>query len=310
VDILLIVLLALIFDLVLGEPLRTIHPVVWMGKVISLLEKGNTGQSALAQFLYGSGIVLVTVGLFAVPAYFALLYLRGFSFAAYVIVGAVLLKSTFSLRELRRAALGIKRLLMEDKLDEARFELRSLVSRDTRGLPKPLLVSATVESVAENTSDSFIAPLFYFLLLGVPGAIAYRVVNTLDAMVGYHREYEYLGKFASRLDDILNFIPARLTVLLLVLATFLSRRDGHKSWRVALREHAKTESPNAGWPMAAVAGALNVQLEKVGCYKLGKVNAPLVPETIDNSLKLAQIAMLVWVLICFTVGGVHFVLTT
>jgi adenosylcobinamide-phosphate synthase len=222
----------------------------------------------------------------------------------------VLLKSTFSLRELRRAALGIKRLLMEDKLDEARFELRSLVSRDTRGLPKPLLVSATVESVAENTSDSFIAPLFYFLLLGVPGAIAYRVVNTLDAMVGYHREYEYLGKFASRLDDILNFIPARLTVLLLVLATFLSRRDGHKSWRVALREHAKTESPNAGWPMAAVAGALNVQLEKVGCYKLGKVNAPLVPETIDNSLKLAQIAMLVWVLICFTVGGVHFVLTT
>jgi adenosylcobinamide-phosphate synthase len=310
VDILLIVLLALTFDLVLGEPLRTIHPVVWMGKVISLLEKGNTGQSALAQFLYGSGIVLVTVGLFAVPAYFALLYLRSFSFAAYVIVGAVLLKSTFSLRELRRAALGIKRLLMEDKLDEARFELRSLVSRDTRGLPKPLLVSATVESVAENTSDSFIAPLFYFLLLGVPGAIAYRVVNTLDAMVGYHREYEYLGKFASRLDDILNFIPARLTVLLLVLATFLSRRDGHKSWRVALREHAKTESPNAGWPMAAVAGALNVQLEKVGCYKLGKVNAPLVPETIDNTLKLAQIAMLVWVLICFTVGGVHFVLTT
>ncbi len=309
-DILLIVLLALTFDLVLGEPLRTIHPVVWMGKVISLLEKGNTGQSALAQFLYGSGIVLVTVGLFAVPAYFALLYLKSFSFAAYVIVGAVLLKSTFSLRELRRAALGIKRLLMEDKLDEARFELRSLVSRDTRGLPKPLLVSATVESVAENTSDSFIAPLFYFLLLGVPGAIAYRVVNTLDAMVGYHRKYEYLGKFASRLDDILNFIPARLTVLLLVLATFLSRRDGHKSWHVALREHAKTESPNAGWPMAAVAGALNVQLEKVGCYKLGKVNAPLVPETIDNSLKLAQIAMLVWVLICFTVGGVHFVLTT
>jgi len=310
VDILLIVFLALIFDLVLGEPPRTIHPVVWMGKAASFLEKGNTGQSAVAQFLYGSGIVLVTAGLFAVPAYFALLYLKSFSFVAYVIVGAVLLKSTFSLRELRRAALGIKRLLLEDKLDEARFELRSLVSRDTRGLPKPLLVSATVESVAENTSDSFIAPLFYFLLLGVPGAIAYRVVNTLDAMVGYHREYEYLGKFASRLDDILNFIPARLTVLLLILATFLSRRDGHQSWRIALREHAKTESPNAGWPMAAVAGALNVQLEKAGCYKLGKVNAPLVPETIDNSLKLAQIAMLVWVLICFAVGGVYFVLTT
>ena len=309
-DILLIVFLALTFDLVLGEPLRTIHPVVWMGKITSLLERGNIGKSSVAQFWYGVGMVVVMVGLFTVPAYFILLYLKSLSFAVYVIVGAVLLKSTFSLRELRRAALGIKRLLLEDKLDEARFELRSLVSRDTRGLPKPLLVSATVESVAENTSDSFIAPLFYFLLLGVPGAIAYRVVNTLDAMVGYHGKYEYLGKFASRLDDILNFIPARLTVLLLVLATFLSRRDGRKSWRIALREHAKTESPNAGWPMAAVAGALNVQLEKVGCYKLGKVNAPPVPETIDNSLKLVQIAMLIWVLICFAAGGIHFVLTT
>lgn len=309
-DILLIVFLALTFDLILGEPLRTIHPVVWMGKITSLLERGNIGKSSVAQFCYGVGMVVVMVGLFTVPAYFILLYLKSFSFAVYVIVGAVLLKSTFSLKELRRAALGIKRLLLEDKLDEARFELRSLVSRDTRGLPKPLLVSATVESVAENTSDSFVAPLFYFLLLGVPGAIAYRVVNTLDSMIGYHREYEYLGKFASRLDDILNFIPARLTALLLILATFLSRRDGHKSWRIALREHAKTESPNAGWPIAAVAGALNVQLEKVGCYKLGKVNAPPVPETIDNSLKLVQIAMLVWVLICFAAGGVHFVLTT
>ncbi len=309
-DILLIVFLALIFDLVLGEPPRTIHPVVWMGKTASFLEKGNSGQSAVAQFWYGVGMVVVMVGLFTVPAYFALLYLKSFSFAVYVIVGAVLLKSTFSLRELRRAALGIKRLLLEDKLDEARFELRSLVSRDTRGLPKPLLVSATVESVAENTNDGFVAPLFYFLLFGVPGAIAYRVVNTLDAMVGYRGEYEYLGKFASRLDDVLNFIPARLTALLLIMATFLSRRDGQKSWHIALREHAKTESPNAGWPMAAVAGALNVQLEKAGCYKLGKVNAPLVPETIDNSLKLAQIAMLVWVLICFAAGGIHFVLTT
>ena len=131
-------------------------------------------------------------------------------------------------------------------------------------LPQPLLVSATVESVAENTSDSFVAPLFYFLLLGIPGAIAYRVVNTLDAMVGYHGEYEYLGKFASKLDDVLNFIPARLTALLLVVAAFLSKRSASASWRVALSDHSKTESPNAGWPMAAVAGALNVQLETVG----------------------------------------------
>jgi adenosylcobinamide-phosphate synthase len=151
--------------------------------------------------------------------------------------------------------------------------------------------------------------LFYFLLLGVPGAIAYRVVNTLDAMVGYHGKYEYLGKFASKLDDVLNFVPARLTALILVSASFLSQRGTHASWRVALSDHAKTESPNAGWTMAAVAGALNVQLEKVGHYKLGKANAPLTPGTVDASLQLMQIAVLIWAVICFTVGGIGFALT-
>lgn len=306
-DILLILFLAIAIDLALGDPPDAVHPVAWMGKVISLLEKGGSGKTPLAQFLYGTGIALVTTGLFAVPAYFLLFYLRAFSTAAYVIVAAVLFKSTFSLRGLRQAALRVKRLLLEDKLDEARIALCSLVSRNTRGLPRPLLVSATVESVAENTSDSFVAPLFYFLLLGVPGAIAYRVVNTMDARIGYHEKYEYLGKSASRLDDILNFIPARLTALLLVLAAFLCRRNGRKSWQVALSEHARTESPNAGWPMAAVSGALNVQLEKVGQYKLGKIANPLVPETIDASLQLVMIAMLAWALICFIVGGICFV---
>jgi len=309
VDILSILAIALAIDLALGEPPRLIHPVVWLGKVSSFLEWGGIGHSKLAQFAYGAGITLITIGLFTVPAYFILLYLKGINFVAYAIIGGVLLKCTFSLRELRRAGLKVKRLLLNEKLDEARFELRSLVSRNTRGLPPSLLVSATIESVAENISDSFVAPLFYFLLLGIPGAIAYRVVNTLDAMVGYHGKYEYLGKFTSKLDDVLNFVPARLTALLLVLATFLSRRDARTSWQVVLSDHSKTESPNAGWPMTAVAGALNVQLEKVGYYKLGKANAPLIPETIDAALELMQVAALAWVIMCFMIGVTRFVVT-
>jgi len=224
-DILLILSVALAIDLALGEPPRAIHLVVWMGKVAAFLERGSIGRRPLVQFVYGAGIALGTIGVFTAPVYFMLFYLKGLSFAAYVILAAVLLKSTFSLRQLRRVALQVKRLLLKEELDKARFEMRSLVSRDTQGLPKRLLVSATVESVAENACDSFVAPLFYFLLLGVPGAVAYRVANTLDAMVGYHGKYEYLGKFASKLDDVLNFVPARLTALLLVLASFLSRRD-------------------------------------------------------------------------------------
>ena len=307
-EILLILFLALAIDLALGDPPNVIHPVAWVGKVASLLEKGSISRSPIAQFLYGSGIVLITLALFVIPVYFMLVYLESFSSVVFVIVGAVLLKSTFSLRELWGTAIRIKRLLLEDKLGEAHYELRSLVSRNTRQLPKPLVVSATVESVAENISDSFIAPLFYFLLFGIPGAIAYRVVNTLDAMVGYHGKYEYLGKFASRLDDVLNIIPARLTALLIVLTTFLSKGDGKASWQIALGEHAKTESPNAGWPMAAIAGALNVQLEKVEHYKLGRIGTPLIPETIDASLKITQFTAFAWVLICFMVGVIHFVL--
>jgi adenosylcobinamide-phosphate synthase len=198
--------------------------------------------------------------------------------------------------------------LIDGKLNEARFELRALVSRDTRNLSRALLVSAAVESVAENSSDSLVAPLFYYLIFGIPGAVAYRVVNTLDAMIGYHGEYEYLGKFVSRLDDVLNFIPARLTAVLLVLAAFISRQNGKKSWQSVCREHAKTESPNAGWPMAAIAGALDVQLEKSDSYKLGRPNKPLVPQTINDSLKVVQIAVTEWVLLCFAVGGIQFVI--
>ncbi len=309
-EILLILFLAIVIDLVLGEPPNLIHPVAWMGKVTSFLARAGNNRRPLVQFLCGVAIALVTMGLFTAPACFVLVYLKSLSFVVYVILAALLLKLTFSLRGLRQVALSIKELLRNGKLDEARFELRSLVSRDTRDLPKPLLVSATVESVAENTCDSFVAPLFYFLLPGVPGAIAYRVVNTLDAMVGYHGKYEYLGKFAGRLDDVLNFVPARLTALLLVLAAFLSRRDTKRSWQVLLSDHSKPESPNAGWSMATVAGALNVQLEKVGHYKLGSGNALLVPETIDTSLKLVQIAVLVWVVVCFIIGGIYLVFTT
>ncbi len=309
-DILIMLPLAIAADLALGEPPRLIHPVVWMGRLISFLERYGIGQPPRVQLVYGVAMALFLTGLFTAATYFILFYARGLNPAAYMIIGAALLKSTFSLKELGKTALRVKSALLREKLDEARYELRSLVSRDTQHLSEPLLVSATVESVAESTCDSLIAPLFYFLLFGVPGAVAYRVVNTLDAMIGYHGKYEYLGKFSSRLDDALNFIPARLTALLLILASFFSGKGAQASWRVALNEHSETESPNAGWPIAAVAGALNIQLEKTGHYKLGRPGTSLVPATIDASLRLGLIATSIWVIISFAAGGIYLVLTT
>ncbi|MBI2868609.1 MAG: cobalamin biosynthesis protein [Chloroflexi bacterium] len=300
---------ALALDLALGEPPLRLHPVAWMGSVIGRLEKHGHGRRPGVQLVYGALLSLLTVAIFTLPVHFLLPRLEGFSSLAALAVGALLVKTAFSFRGLRESALNIKRLLTEDKITEARFELRSLVGRDTSRLDEPLIISATVESVAENATDSFVAPVFYLLLLGVPGAVGYRVVNTLDAMIGRHGRYEYLGKFAARLDTVLNYIPARLTALLIIFAAWLYRRNRRASWRVARAHHALTESPNAGWTMAAMAGALDVTLEKVGFYRLGTGGAPLTCRTIDDSLQLAQAAMYTWAALGLAIGAIRLAAT-
>ena len=307
--VLLILFLALVIDLTLGEPPRVIHPVVWIGKVASFLIKGGSRRSPTVQFLYGLGVVLAAAGIFVGPVYFVLPYLKSLNLVAYVVVAAVILKTSFSLKELRRAALRVKNLLAEDKLAEARFELRSLVGRDTGKLDKSLMVSAAVESVAENSCDSFVAPLFYFLLFGVPGAVAYRVINTLDAMIGHHGEFEYLGKFAARLDSAANFIPARITALTMVLSSWICRKKASAAWQIMLRDRGKIESPNAGWTMSAIAGALGVQLEKAGYYKLGDNHNSLSLSTIDASLQIVMTAALIWSLLLILAEVIYHVTT-
>jgi adenosylcobinamide-phosphate synthase len=179
-----------------------------------------------------------------------------------------LLKTTFAWRALHRAAGGVWQPLAADDLDAAREKLSWLVSRDASLLDEPLIAAAAIESLAENASDSVVAPLLYYLLFGLSGAFAYRAVNTLDAMIGYHGRYEHLGKVPARLDDLLNLVPARLTALLIVAAALPGGADARQAWRVMWQDSRRTASPNAGWPMAAMAGALGVRLEKVGHYCL------------------------------------------
>jgi adenosylcobinamide-phosphate synthase len=306
----LILAAAAALDVLLGEPPLYLHPVVWMGKFIYFWEKAGLKGRPAFQFIFGLAMTLATMALFALPVYFFLLFLSDWNMIACVIIGALLLKTTFSFRELWRAAQKIKRLLAAGDLDGARFNLRALVKRDSKDLPESLIVSAAAESVAENMCDSFVAPLFYFLLLGVPGAMAYRVVNTLDAMIGMHGKYEYLGKFAARLDDVLNYIPARLTALLIVLSAFSLRRGARRSWRTMVSDHAKTESPNAGWPMSAAAGALSVQFIKIDHYRLGQSEQPLQTGTIDSVLRLAGVTALAWLAVCIIVEVAWFAIRT
>jgi adenosylcobinamide-phosphate synthase len=292
-----ILILAIFLDVILGEPPNAVHPVVWMGRVIEFLIRFCQKWRPLPQFLWGMLVTLLTLGLFFAPVYFFMNWLHHLNLIAFVIAGAILFKTSFSLRGLWQAALKIKRLLESDKLPEARFELRALVSRNTSNLNRTQMISATVESVAESSCDSFFAPLFYFAFLGVPGAIGYRVVNTLDAMIGKHGQYEYTGKFAARLDTVVNFIPARLAALCIVTSSRLQRANAGQAWRIMWRDARKTLSPNAGWTMSAMAGALGVQLEKVGFYQLGDAQRPMKTGAIDLSIRIVLTACLIWSLL-------------
>jgi len=296
--------LALTIDLAIGEYPVRLHPVVWIGWVISLLLKPAPRRNPAAQLIYGAVIVVLAVALFAVPLYFLLDYLNGVSTVAYIAVAALLLKSTFSIKELGRAARRVERCLVAGEIGQARKEVSYLVSRDTRELDSRQINSAVVEMTAESTTDGIVAPVFYWLLLGVPGAIAYRVVNTFDSRIGYHGQYEYLGKFAARLDDVLNYIPARLSGLLLVASAYLNRLNGGRAWRVMLQDRDNTESSNAGWTMSAVAGALGVRLEKPGCYRVGSAGGSLAMPPIAGGYRLVVVASLLWFAIGIGIAGV------
>lgn len=309
-DLIIILSGALILDLILGEPPLPIHPVVWMGKFTSLWAKAGLTRRPAIQFAWGTAMTLLSLGLFAVPAYYLLYYVKSWYHVLFLILGAMLLKTTFSLNELRRAALKIRHLLDQNKLAEARFWLRALVKRDARDLNEPLVVSAAAESVAENLCDSLVAPLFYFLLLGIPGAVAYRVSNTLDAMIGLHGRYEYLGKFAARLDDALNWIPARLSAIMIIIAALIYRKNARMAWLIMRRDHALTASPNAGWPMSAAAGALEVSFTKTRHYTLGDARRPLVPGTINSAVNLITISALIWFAFCILLEVLCFALKT
>lgn len=275
---------AVALDLLLGEPPAAVHPVVWMGRLQRALRRHAPARPAPA-FLYGAAMAALGPLLFGLGSA-ALLRLLAPWPAASIAVSAYLLKSAFAVRALAAAALEVRTALVRGDLAGARQGLRSLVSRDTSALPPPLLAAAAVESVAENASDSVIAPLFWFALLGIPGALAYRAANTLDAQIGYRGETEWLGKAAARLDDALNLIPARLTAGLLVLASAACGASPGGALRIWFRDARLTESPNAGRPMAAMAGALEVQLEKIGCYRLGAPGGEPGPDQILRSVHL------------------------
>jgi adenosylcobinamide-phosphate synthase len=249
--------------------------VAWTGRLLALghrrLCRGAPGRMVLA----GAALTIGVAGGAAAVAW-ALVRLAGALGPLGLVVEALALKTVLAVRGLALAAGGVARDLERGHLDSARAAVgHHLVSRPTASLDAAHVASAAVESVAENLTDSIVAPLLFYAVLGLPGAAAYRVVNTADAMIGYREgDLARFGRVAARLDDLLNLVPARLAGLLVVLASALGGAEAGGAWCTMWREHRRTASPNAGWTMAAMAGALGVRLEKRDHYTLGEGRAP------------------------------------
>lgn len=310
VDSVLILVIALLIDLAFGEVPDRVHPTVWMGKVISFLKPRTRNPNPLIEKLNGILLALFVVALFSVPAYFIIFWTRQLlGWAPYIIVAAVLLKMTFAVKCMGKYTMPIADAVEKGDVEGAKRLLPYIVRRDPSTLDERHVISAAVESIAESSTDGITASFFYFALFGVPGALAYRVVNTLDSMVGYKDEAnKNIGWFSASLDTVANYIPTRLTAVLMVASAFLLRENWKSSWQIMLRDKRNMPSVNAGWTIAAMAGALGTQLEKPGFYKLGDDHNMLEPGHIKRALRIMSLTSILFsIVIVFPIlvlGGI------
>jgi adenosylcobinamide-phosphate synthase len=281
-----LLILAVIVDALLGDPAWLPHPIRLLGEAIARGERWlrQEPSSPGQDFLRGLGLVVGIVIATYTSAVVLLQILGALTWwleqTAAVLLGSLCLAR----RSLKEHAAAVFSPLCTGDLKTARALLARIVSRETADLPETEIIRGTLESVAENSSDGVIAPLLYLALGGVPLALAYKAVNTLDSMLGYHTErYEYFGKAAARLDDLVNLVPARLTALALAAAAWLlsyfsADYDGAAAWRITWRDGRKHDSPNAGYPEAALAGALGVRLGGPSRYFGAVVEKPTLGE--------------------------------
>jgi len=291
--------LAMVIDWVLGEPPEKLHPTVWMGMyIIRAKSLALKSKNEKRQKLWGVGIAVSTILLFSIPAYALERYLLSFGESImYILLAAIVLKTTFAVKCMHQFAMNLFSAIEDGKLEDARRQLTFLVRRDPWKLSQRQMISAAVESIAEGIVDGAVSPLFYFSIFGLPGAVAYRAINTLDSMVGYkdqmHRE---VGFFSAKLDTIANYIPTRISALLLLLSALILGENARRSREILRRDRSNTESLNAGWSMSAMAGALDVELEKKGYYRLGDRNEELSTDHISRALRMHGTSVLLFLI--------------
>lgn len=302
--------LAIVLDLVLGDPspnypdkwVFKLHPTVLMGKFTKKIEPYFKNPNPKMEKFLGVLLALIVIDVFAIPIYFGLWAIFTYiSIFVYAFVSIILLKMTICLKLETDWARAAAKAIQFNNLDEAK-KYSHFSRRESKDLNGSQISSAVIESMAENLIDFKLSPMMSFALFGVTGAIAFRAINTLDGMVGFKdKEHINTGWFSANLDTIVNYIPTRLTALLMIVAAAILGKDSRNAWRIAYRDHRKTPSRNHGWPMAAMAGALRVQLEKPGQYVLGESLEPLSGDKILGALQIRDATIVLWGLICLVI---------
>ena len=265
--------IAYVLDLIFGDPQNVVHPVQVIGKIISAGEKVLLRK----KYKFLAGAVL---NIFTVSITYTLMYLISKSVKIsvfFMIIEIYLMYTIFSINSLAREGNRVYRILKEGDIEKARKDLSYLVSRDTEMMDEKMIIRSTMETISENTVDGIVAPMFYMFLGGMPLAMAYKAINTLDSMVGYKNEkYMDFGKFSAKVDDAVNFIPARITGILIVLASMILGYDYKNSLKIFIRDRKNHSSPNSAHSEASVAGALGVQFGGKVSYFGKEIDKPTI----------------------------------
>ncbi len=295
-----IVAFALGIDLAFGDPKSRYHPTAWIGTLIAKLTPLAKNQNTYIEKLGGIFVVIITIQdvvalLLILDTGISLLTTDWLTIVVSVVVGVILLKTTIAIRGMEKHAKAVLESLDQDNLDMARANLSMIVKRNTKNLDKNHVISGVLESISENTVDGITGPLFYYALFGLPGAFVYRVINTADSMIGYKTDiFKNVGWFAATCDTILNYIPSRLTGLVMIISAAILQNNWKESYKIMIRDGKKTESANAGYTMAALAGALETKFEKVNHYMLGDGEITLTKEHVNSALTMMKLTSILF----------------
>jgi len=300
VESILIVFFALVLDFAVGDPRNKFHPTAWIGSLIAKLAPHTKHSSENLEKLGGIFIILISSGIVVSLLIFLnigikLITIDYIYIIISIIVGGILLKTTIAIKGMERHALAVVTALEQNNISSARDNLSMIVKRNTTNLDKNHVFSGVLESISENTVDGITGPLFYFAIFGLSGAFVYRVINTADSMIGYKTDiFKNVGWFGANCDKILNYIPSRLTGFIMILSAMILGNNWRKSYEIMIRDGRKTKSPNAGYPMAAIAGALGAKFEKIDHYSLGDGNISFTKDHVKSAISIMKVTSILF----------------